>query len=65
MEICSTTNKDLREKLKPISWGAQGQLPTASHYVILLARNKEEMTYNSEYIDKMMKSYTQNTSRCS
>ncbi len=48
-------NKDLREKLKPISWGAQGQLPTASHYVILLARNKEEMTYNSEYIDKMMK----------
>lgn len=48
-------NESLREKLRAISWGAQGQLPTASHYVILLARNKEEMSYDSEYIDKMMK----------
>lgn len=48
-------NESLREKLKTISWGAQGQLPTASHYVVLLARNKKEMSYDSEYIDKMMR----------
>ena len=29
---------ELRQALKPISWGAQGQLVTASHFVILLAR---------------------------
>ncbi|AVQ33850.1 NAD(P)H-dependent oxidoreductase [Staphylococcus muscae] len=29
---------ELRQALKPISWGAQGQLDTASHFVILLAR---------------------------
>lgn len=48
-------NMKIREMLLPISWGAQGQLPTASHFVIFLARNKEEMTYNSEYIEKIMK----------
>ncbi|MED1204333.1 NAD(P)H-dependent oxidoreductase [Heyndrickxia acidicola] len=31
-------NKELRGKLKEVSWGAQGQLPTASHFVIILAQ---------------------------
>ncbi|MDD7793188.1 NAD(P)H-dependent oxidoreductase [Clostridium sp. 'White wine YQ'] len=47
-------NKDLRDKLKPITWGAQRQLPTASHFVIILARKKDEMIYNSEYIHNFM-----------
>ena len=47
-------NEVLREKLKAFSWGAQGTLPTASHFVIILARKKKGMLYNSEYITHMM-----------
>ena len=47
-------NEALREKLKEFSWGAQGTLPTASHFVIILARKKKGMLYNSEYITHMM-----------
>ncbi|WP_373069422.1 NAD(P)H-dependent oxidoreductase [Sulfurimonas sp.] len=47
-------NKNLREKLKEFTWGAQGTLPTASHYVIILARKKNSMIYSSEYIQHMM-----------
>lgn len=47
-------NKDLREKLKVFSWGAQGQLDTASHFVIILARKKKGMIYDSEYIQDML-----------
>ena len=36
-----------------MSWGAQGQLPTASHYVIFLTRNKNELSYNSQYVRDM------------
>ncbi|WP_415405791.1 NAD(P)H-dependent oxidoreductase [Sulfurovum sp. CS9] len=44
----------LREKLKPIIWGAQGTLPTASHFVVVLARKAKGMRYDSKYIDHMM-----------
>lgn len=48
-------NSNLREKLKEFTWGGQGQLPTASHYVIILARKKQDMVYDSKYISHMMK----------
>ncbi|NPA50838.1 MAG: NAD(P)H-dependent oxidoreductase [Epsilonproteobacteria bacterium] len=44
----------LREKLLPVTWGAQNILPTASHYVIILARKKPTLLYNSDYITHMM-----------
>ncbi|WP_238881251.1 NAD(P)H-dependent oxidoreductase [Clostridium sp. YIM B02551] len=47
-------NKDLRDTLKSITWGAQRQLPTASHFVIILARKESEMIYNSQYIHDFM-----------
>lgn len=47
-------NEQLREKLKEFSWGAQGQLPTASHFMIILARKKKSMIHGSEYIEHMM-----------
>jgi len=47
-------NEALREKLKLFTWGAQGQLPTASHFMIILARKKKGMIYNSEYIKSML-----------
>ncbi|MGE6599751.1 NAD(P)H-dependent oxidoreductase [Bacillus proteolyticus] len=45
----------LREKLKPVSGGAQGQLPTASHFVVILARSKEGLRHDSVHVIKMMK----------
>ena len=47
-------NKDLREKLKSFTWGAQETLPTASHFVIILARKSKSMKYDSNYINSMM-----------
>ncbi|MCM3196913.1 NAD(P)H-dependent oxidoreductase [Priestia megaterium] len=41
-------NEELKQKLKAVSWGAQRQLPTASHFVILLART--DVRYDSDYI---------------
>lgn len=52
-------NEKLREKLKEFTWGAQGTLPTASHFVIILARKSKGMKYNSEYIQHMMKDVKQ------
>ena len=52
-------NETLREKLKEFSWGAQGQLPTASHFMIVLARKKNGMLYSSDYIQHMMKDVKQ------
>ncbi|MGQ1909114.1 NAD(P)H-dependent oxidoreductase [Marinifilum sp. RC60d5] len=43
-------NKDLREKLSEPSWGAQKQLASASHFVILLARKGDEMRAGSDYL---------------
>ncbi|MFZ5390831.1 MAG: NAD(P)H-dependent oxidoreductase, partial [Patescibacteria group bacterium] len=47
-------NPDLREKIKPVCWGAQKQLPTASHFVIILARVGADMFYDSDYIKSTM-----------
>jgi len=47
-------SEQLREKLLPLTWGAQQTLPTASEYVIILARKKPTMLYNSDYITHMM-----------
>jgi len=47
-------DKALREKLLSVTWGAQNILPTASHYVIILARKKPTLLYNSEYITHML-----------
>ncbi len=43
-------NMELREKLMVPSWGAQKQLPSASHFVILLARKGDEMRAGSDYL---------------
>lgn len=48
-------NPDLREKIRAVSWGAQGQLPTASHFVILLARTMKDLKSDSEYVSHMVR----------
>lgn len=47
-------NKDLRQILRDFTWGASNTLPTASHFVIMLARNKT-IKYSSSYIEHMDK----------
>lgn len=47
-------NMALREKIRPACWGAQKQLPTASHFVIILARKGKDMVYHSDYIKNFM-----------
>ena len=41
---------DLRDKLKEFAWGAQTHLPTASHFVLLLARKSVHTKAGSDYI---------------
>ncbi|MBM7602470.1 nitroreductase [Metabacillus crassostreae] len=50
-------NEKFREKLKEVSWGAQGQLPTASHFVVILART--DARYDSEYVQNLQKTVKQ------
>ena len=47
-------NPELKEKLFPVSWGAQNSLNGASHFVIILARKKADMIYTSDYISNFM-----------
>ena len=47
-------DKRLREKIRTVAWGAQKQLPTASHFVILLARKRNEMLPESDYISDII-----------
>ncbi|WP_026693958.1 NAD(P)H-dependent oxidoreductase [Peribacillus kribbensis] len=45
-------DEELRSKIREVSWGAQGQLPTASHFVLILARTKA--TYDADFVKKHM-----------
>jgi nitroreductase len=48
-------DEEVKKKLYPIAWGAQNSLNGASHFVILLARKKNDMIYSSDYLTHMMK----------
>ncbi|MCS1350428.1 NAD(P)H-dependent oxidoreductase [Mechercharimyces sp. CAU 1602] len=52
-------SEELRNKLLPITWGGQRSLPTASHVMVILSRNAEDMHYNSSYISYMNKEIQQ------
>ena len=47
-------NEELREKLRGVTWGGQGQLPTASHFVVILARTIKDTKYDSAYVENLM-----------
>lgn len=46
-------DETLRQKLKPITWGGQGQLDTASYFVIILAR--KNVRPGTDYMNHIMK----------
>lgn len=43
-------NKEIKEKIRPHSWGAQAAIDGASHLVIILARTNKHMKYDSDYL---------------
>ncbi|ARJ50641.1 NAD(P)H-dependent oxidoreductase [Staphylococcus lutrae] len=47
----------LRQLLKPMSWGAQGQLDTASHFVIILAR--KNVRPENDYVQNLLRDVKQ------
>ena len=47
-------NEAVRNDIRDVSWGAQGQLPTASHYVIFLARTGGQMQPDGAHVKHMM-----------
>lgn len=55
-------DESLRQKLKEISMGAQGQLETASHFVLILSR--KNLTAKSPYVQHVfreVKQYAEDT----
>lgn len=48
-------DEELKKKLFPMAWGAQNSLNGASHFVILLARRKNDLLYSSDYLTHIMK----------
>jgi nitroreductase len=45
----------LREALKTHTWGGQKQIPTCSHYMVVLAKKAAFMRYDSQYIAHIMR----------
>ncbi|MBT2816710.1 NAD(P)H-dependent oxidoreductase [Staphylococcus coagulans] len=43
----------IRDALKPMSWGAQGQLDTASHFVVILAR--KNVRPENKYVQHLLR----------
>ncbi|WP_332693715.1 NAD(P)H-dependent oxidoreductase [Halalkalibacter lacteus] len=48
-------NQEFKEKLRAIAWGAERQLRTSSHFVIILARKSVDVRYDSDYITNHLK----------
>lgn len=46
---------ELRELLKPVSWGATEKLDTASHFILALSAKAPLMKWDSEYLQGFMK----------
>lgn len=52
-------NNEMKQKLAKVSWGALKQLPSASHFVIIMARTVKDTKYDTEYFAYQMKEIRQ------
>jgi nitroreductase len=50
---------EIREKLRLHAWGARKQLPTASHFLLILSRLPKDMVAGSDHIKSMMENVQQ------
>lgn len=53
-EFIVVQNMATREKIRAVSWGAQKQLPTASHFIVLLARKAADLRTDADYLKSIM-----------
>ncbi|MBI4858522.1 MAG: NAD(P)H-dependent oxidoreductase [Acetobacterium woodii] len=47
-------NREIRDKIKPYSWGAEVSLDGASHFVLILARKPVDLQPDAAYVEYMM-----------
>ncbi|WP_010133870.1 NAD(P)H-dependent oxidoreductase [Ochrovirga pacifica] len=52
-------DKELREMLKPVAWGAPVKLDTASHFILGLSMKAPMVKHDADYIMSMMKDVKQ------
>ncbi|AXT59535.1 NAD(P)H-dependent oxidoreductase [Aquimarina sp. AD10] len=52
-------DKELRELLKPVAWGAPLKLDTASHFILGLSMKAPMVKHDADYIKHMMKDVKQ------
>ncbi|WP_281986497.1 NAD(P)H-dependent oxidoreductase [Aquimarina aggregata] len=52
-------DKELRELLKPVAWGAPLKLDTASHFILGLSMKAPMIKHDADYIKHMMKDVKQ------
>jgi len=52
-------DKELRELIKPVAWGAPAKLDTASHFVLGLSMKAPMVKHDADYIMSMMKDVKQ------
>lgn len=52
-------DKELRELIKPVAWGAPLKLDTASHFILGLSMKAPMVKHDAEYIHTMMKDVKQ------
>ncbi len=48
-------NEELKKELASVSWGGQKQVPSCSHLVIALSRTSNQIKYNSDFINYLLK----------
>lgn len=48
-------NKEIREELAKVSWGGKKQIPSASHFILAFSRTAQDLKYDSEYIDNLLR----------
>ncbi len=52
-------DKELREQLKPVAWGAPLKLDTASHFILGLSMKSPMLKWDADYIMHMMRDVKQ------
>lgn len=52
-------NPAMRERIRAVAWGAQTQLPTCSHFLVILARKANAMQIDSPHVLHIMRDIRQ------
>lgn len=53
--LVSVQDRPLRERMREVSWGAQGQLPTASRFLAITVQRGQELTFGDGYIGRLLR----------